>query len=264
MAMMVIDVSKFNGKIDWSQVTADTAIIRIGYRGYSAPGNLAIDEQFWNNYKNAKAAGKKIGIYYMSQAITLQEAVDEVSWIIHTLNWIPLDLPIFIDSEWSNSKHLINPGRADGLSKDARTEITVKWCETVKAHNYNAGVYASTDWFNAHLDFSKLLGYTIWCAQYAKTCTLSHWDYWQYSSQETMPGINGRVDVSKPFQPSYPVLKHGSNGWWVQLLQTVVGAKPDGIFGSITEAKLKAYQSSHNLVPDGICGAKTWAVISKG
>lgn len=199
--MKIIDVSQHNGVIDWTQVVADAVIIRIGYRGYSGSGNLVLDSQFWNNYNGAKAKGLKVGIYYLSQAVTLQEGVDEVSWIIHTLDWKPLDLPVFIDSEWSNNKHT---GRADSLSPAERTAITVKWCETVKAHNYSAGVYASTSWFNTHLTFSQLQKYTIWCAQYASSCKLSHYDYWQYSSKNTMPGIKGYVDVSKPYQPAYP------------------------------------------------------------
>ena len=77
-----------------------------------------------------------------------------------------------------------------------------------------------------------------------------------------MPGIKGYVDVSKPYQPAYPVLKRGSTGFWVQLIQPVMGVTADGVFGPKTETAVKDYQTKHGLVADGVIGAKTWNVIS--
>ncbi len=187
-----IDVSKWNGTIDWNAVAASGvkfAIIRCGYRG-STGGALIMDPTFATNIQGAKAAGIKVGIYFFTQAITEVEAIEEASMCISLANTYGISYPIFIDTEGSG-------GRADPLNKVARTAIIKAFCETVKSAGYTPGVYASKFWFYDNLDYSQLSSYKIWVAQYASATDFSgHYDIWQHSEKGTVAGINGRVDMN--------------------------------------------------------------------
>lgn len=191
-----IDVSKFQGTIDWKQVAASGvkfAIIRVAGRGYGTAGSLYIDSRFEENLRGAKAAGIDVGVYFFSQAINEVEAVEEASLCIETLNGASLKYPVFIDIEYATTQHT---GRADSLSKASRTAIAKAFCETIKSAGYKAGVYANKDFFTNKLDASALSKYYIWLAQYNDKVTYKGpYDMWQYSSKGTVAGISGNVDM---------------------------------------------------------------------
>lgn len=189
-----IDVSKWNGTIDWNAVAnagIDFAIIRVGYRGYSA-GTLVEDPYFKQNIAGATKAGIKVGIYFFTQAITEAEAVEEASMAISLVSGYQLQLPIYFDTEDVDGN-----GRADNMSVATRTAITKAFCETVKNAGYMPGVYASTSWYNNQLNAAELAGYDIWVAHYANVCGYKgRYHMWQYTSSGSVPGVNGRVDLN--------------------------------------------------------------------
>ena len=189
-----IDVSKWNGTIDWNAVAnagIDFAIIRVGYRGYSA-GTLVEDPYFKQNIAGATKAGIKVGLYFFTQAITEAEAVEEASMAISLVSGYQLQLPIYFDTE-----DVEGNGRADKMSVAARTAITKAFCETVRNAGYLPGVYASTSWYNNQLNASELAGYDIWVAHYANVCGFKgRYHMWQYTSSGSVPGIKGRVDLN--------------------------------------------------------------------
>lgn len=191
-----IDVSKWQGNIDWQAVAGagiDFAIIRVGYRGYTA-GTLVEDEYFRKNIAGATKAGIKVGVYFFTQAITEAEAVEEASMAIASVKGYHLDYPIFIDTEWSGG---YPNGRADNLSKDQRTKVVKAFCKTVQNSGYKAGVYASKSWYQSNLYADELNDYLIWVAQYNTECTYTgKYDMWQYTSQGSVPGISGNVDMN--------------------------------------------------------------------
>ena len=192
----MIDVSQYNGNITWEKVVADAAILRAGYRGYSA-GVIKQDAKFAENLAGVVRNGIPFGLYFMSQAITESEADAEALFCLELVKGKDLAYPIFYDSEYSGKAG--NTGRADGLSKAQRTAICMRFCETIKAGGRLPGVYASKSWFSDHLIPDQLRSYTIWVAQYNKECTLTvlDWKYWQYSSTGRVPGIDGNVDLSR-------------------------------------------------------------------
>lgn len=187
-----IDVSKWNGKIDWNAVKSsgvDYVIVRCGYRG-SSTGALIEDPYFKQNMQGATAAGIKVGVYLFSQAINEVEAVKEASFAISLAKSYNLTYPIFIDTEPSG-------GRADGLNAAARTAVVSAFCQTVENSGYRAGIYASKSWFESKLQTASLSKYKIWLAQYAAAPTYGgKYDLWQYSSKGTISGINGNVDLN--------------------------------------------------------------------
>lgn len=188
-----IDVSTWNGSIDWSKVAksgVSYAIIRCGFRGTTV-GGLVEDNKFESNVKNATEAGIKVGVYFFTQAITEAEAVEEASMCLALCDGKKLTYPIFIDVESATG------GRANGLSKDARTAIVKAFCKTITNGGRKAGIYANKNWFTNQLNVSQLTEYTIWLAQYtsAPSYTASRYDLWQYSNQGSISGISGNVDL---------------------------------------------------------------------
>ncbi len=191
-----IDVSRYQQNVDWNKVKAagaSFAIIRIGYRGYET-GALVLDSMFENHLAGAKAAGLKVGVYIFSQAINEEEAREEAFACAYVLNGRSLDYPVYFDSEYSTSSHT---GRADNLTKAQRTACAVAFCEELKNYGYEPGVYASTSWFQNHLDLSALSGYRIWNAHYGVSAPSIDCDMWQGSCTGQLSGVSSSgVDLN--------------------------------------------------------------------
>jgi GH25 family lysozyme M1 (1,4-beta-N-acetylmuramidase) len=189
-----IDVSKWNGDIDWDVVKAegvDFAIIRCGYRG-SSSGWLIEDPYFYKNLQGAKKAGVKVGIYFFTQATNAVEAVEEASAALALIGDIDIDYPIFIDTEGAGGN-----GRADNLDVDTRTTVVNAFCKTIQDSGLEAGIYASRNWYLNNLNTDELGGYNIWLAEYRQTPLYEgKYDMWQYTSSGSVSGIEGRVDLN--------------------------------------------------------------------
>ncbi len=187
-----IDVSKWQGSIDWSQASSAVsfAIIRAGYRGSS--GNIAVDSYAATNIKNATANGVKVGLYIYSRAVNEVQAVEEASLAISIAKqYGNISYPIYIDMEADNQK---------SLSTAERDAIVLAFCTTVKNAGYQAGVYANKNWLTNYLTPSSYTGYSIWCAQYNTSCTYGgRYDICLYSSKGSIPGIYGNVDRDQSF-----------------------------------------------------------------
>lgn len=189
-----IDVSKYQGKIDWNAVAAagiKFAIIRCGYRG-GLNGQLIEDPYYRTNIKGATAAGIKVGVYFFTQAVTEAEAVEEASMVLSLVSGYRLSYPIFVDTE-----NGVSGARANGLDVNTRTACVAAFCKTIANSGYTAGIYASKSWYGSKLNMSALNSYCIWVAQYNTTCTYTgRYSIWQYSSKGCINGINGYVDLN--------------------------------------------------------------------
>ena len=190
---MGIDVSKWNGNIDWAAVKnsgVNFVIIRCGYRG-SSEGALIEDQKFRSNIKGATNAGLKVGVYFFTQAVNEVEAVEEASMVINLVNGYNLSYPIYLDVEGSN-------GRGDRISVSQRTANIKAFCGTISNAGYRAGVYANKTWFTSMINTSQITNYKIWLAQYAQAVTYnaSRYDMWQYTSKGRVTGISGNVDMN--------------------------------------------------------------------
>ena len=191
-----IDVSKYQGNIDWNQAKSavNFAIIRCGYRGQS-DGQLHEDPYFYKNMKGAKAAGVATGVYIFSRALNEAEAVQEASMAVAMANKAGgCAYPIFIDME--DTTRGVNK-----LSNAQRTAIANAFISTVQSSGYKAGLYCSKNWMAKTMDAGSLNGSAyIWIAQYNTTCTYGgKYSMWQYSSKGRVPGIKGNVDMNKSF-----------------------------------------------------------------
>lgn len=188
-----IDVSKFQGSIDWNAVKSDGitfAIIRCGYRGYGS-GALVEDSTYRRNIQGAINAGLRVGVYFYSQAINEAEAVEEASMVLSLVSGYSLPLGVYYDTE------SVGGGRANALSAAERTACAVAFCETIRSAGYSAGVYSYASWFYNALNFANISKYNIWIAQYRDTLSFSYkHNIWQYTGSGSVKGISKPVDMN--------------------------------------------------------------------
>ena len=197
-----IDVSVYQGEIDWQQVKdsgVEFVIIRCGNRGY-VTGSLNEDVNFRHNIEGALNAGLDVGVYYFSQAVDMQEALDEAEFIIDLLDGYELTLPVFYDWEV-----VIDPDgdavRASDIDPDLLTSNFLVFAQRLELEGYEAAVYANKKTAVWKYDLSRLDGYDIWYAEYSDVPTMPYdFAMWQYSSKGAVPGINGNVDLNIRFK----------------------------------------------------------------
>lgn len=195
----MIDVSTYNGDIDWNAVKAagvDYAIIRVGYRGYGT-ARLVQDRRFEQNMRGAINAGIRVGAYIVTQAVNTEEAVEEASFIVEKCRGYNVTLPLAIDVEWAGNSY--EEGRANSISASTRTDVINAFARTVMNSGYAAMAYANKDWFENKIYSGNLFSLCkIWLAQYRNTEYTygGRVNMWQYTSKGRVDGINGDVDIS--------------------------------------------------------------------
>ena len=196
-----IDVSKFQGKIDWQKVAADSiafAFIRAGYRGYGEKGVLMEDENARTNLEGANAAGIKTGVYFYTQAITVDEAVEEAKMVLELIAPYKIECPVVIDVE----KVSQSGGRMNALDAKTRTEVVKAFCDTVSKAGYRPMIYHNLEMGALMLDIEQLEDYEKWFAYYNPEFYYPYaYQVWQYSDKGRVQGISGDVDMNIAFVP---------------------------------------------------------------
>ena len=194
-----IDVSKHQGEIDWKQVAEagiEFAYIRVGFRG-SNEGTLELDEYALSNLQGAKENGIKVGVYFYSQAITVEEGIEEAEFVLSVLDGMELDYEIVWDTEYYEREG----ARGNTTSRALRTEIGKAFCETVSAAGYTPMVYSNTYWSILYIDRDELSDYPFWFAYYGDTISYTYdFKVLQYSDSGSVPGIEGDCDLDIRFR----------------------------------------------------------------
>lgn len=197
-----IDVSKYNGDINWDKVKkdgVDFAIVRVGYRGYGKSGTLCTDPNYQANIKGALAAGIKVGVYYFTEALTTDEAREEAEFCISKINDYNITLPVAIDYEYpTDGKNPIGRMYNAKLTKAEATANVKAFCAAVKKAGYTPLVYANKSDLSSLIN-GKTIGnsYKVWLANYTtKTTYTNSYEYWQYTSSGKVNGITGKVDCN--------------------------------------------------------------------
>ena len=198
-----IDVSQFQGKIDWSAVKAggiDFAFIRVGYRGWGS-GSLAEDSRVYENLQGAIDNGVQVGVYIYSQATTTAEAREEAQYVLKRIRSYAVTLPVVIDFEYAEDP---STGRLTGrlyqenLSKSAATAVCNAFLAEVQAAGYRGAVYANKNMLEKHLNADKLNG-AVWLAHYTSQTDYSgNHEFWQCTSSGYVAGISDQGDPEKP------------------------------------------------------------------
>ena len=199
--MKGVDVSFYQGEIDWDAAAADGiqfAFIRCGYRGYTE-GVLKPDEQFEANIAGALKAGLKVGVYFFSQAVTPAEAAEEAAYALKLIAPYQVTLPVVFDWERIDGQET---ARTNNLDSATLTDCAVAFCQAVKAAGYTPGVYFYRNTGYYGFDLTKLTDYVFWLGTpggypdfyYAHTI-------WQYSFEGAVDGIAGSADLDLLFTP---------------------------------------------------------------
>ena len=197
-----IDVSAYQGSINWNSVANDGiyfAIIRSGLGKYA----FQEDKNFKTNYTNAKNAGIKVGTYWVSYAMSVDEAYEEAEICYSIIKDYNFDYPVYYDMEVSS--------QSNSLSKQQITNIGLAFCKKIASYGYTAGIYANRNWFTNYIDKAQIInnGYEIWLAQYPSgeyAVNPENYDkssecsVWQYSSKGSISGISGNVDVNVSYK----------------------------------------------------------------
>ena len=192
-----VDVSAHQQQIDWQQVAdsgVEFAMVRAGYRGYTK-GDLERDAYFTQNVDGAAAAGLDVGVYFFSQAITTDEALEEADLVLELLDGRTLAYPIVFD--WEDIEA---DARTDGMTSPLLTEIAAAFCARVEAAGYQSGIYFNQRFGYQEFDLLQLQGKTFWLAEYNIPPTFAYdFQIWQYTNDGTVPGISTPVDLNLSF-----------------------------------------------------------------
>ncbi len=196
---MGIDVSKYQGKIDWEKVAADGVefvFLRLGLRGYES-GKLVEDETFQANIQGALAHGIKVGVYFFSQAITAEEAIEEANFVLERIAPYKIECPVVFDVEKVNS----STARMNQLTPQQRTDVTIAFLDTIQAAGYKPMFYHNMETALLLLELDRLGGYERWFAYYGEELYYPYaYGVWQYTEKGRVNGIGGEVDMNIAFK----------------------------------------------------------------
>ena len=192
MREKLIDVSTWNGNIDWNKVYKSGvryAMIRSSF-GVENPNQ--VDNKFVRNITNAQRAGVKCGIYHYSYAKSAAEAKKEADFCLKTIKNYKIDLPVAFDIEDSSQTN---------LGKDTLTSIVIAFCDRIKSAGYRPMLYCNPNWLCNYLHKDKLINkYDIWLANWGVSAPSYNCAIWQYSENGSVPGISGSVDMNWIFK----------------------------------------------------------------
>lgn len=202
-----IDVSTWQGEIDWQKVKADGiefAMLRSSF-GKENPDKQT-DNRFYQNMKNAKAAGVPVGAYHYSYATSVEDAKQEADFFLSVVKGCQFEYPVAFDIEDSSQLN---------LGKKLITDIIMAFCERVQSAGYYVSIYTNLDWINNRIDMSRAKVFDIWLAQWNDKPTYSGtFGLWQYTSKGQVDGIQGNVDMNIAYYDYPTIIKNaGLNGY---------------------------------------------------
>lgn len=192
-----IDVSRWQGDINWSQVAADdVSFVMLGTRSKGA-----VDPYFHRNIQQASAAGVKVGVYIYSLAMTPEMAVEEANFVLNLIHDYPVSYPVAFDMEDSTQ---------GTLSEDELAAIANAFCGRISEAGYYPVIYANDNWLANKLDMSKM-NYPVWAARYSAKPAYQNPVMWQATSTGAVNGISGNVDIDFQFKDFTSVIP--ANTW---------------------------------------------------
>ena len=189
-----IDVSYHQGDIDWEQVRSsgvEFVMMRVGYRGYGESGKLVEDTNFLANIQGALDAGLKVGVYFFSQALNLEEVEEEVDFLLERIEGYEIAMPVVYDWEYVSDE-----ARTANMDARTLTDCSRHFCELIREAGYQPMVYFNRNQAAYLLHLEELTDYPFWLAAYTDRMGFPYKvDMWQYTDNGRVPGIDGPVDV---------------------------------------------------------------------
>lgn len=193
-----VDISKYQDYVDFVKLKKegiDFVMIRVGARGYGT-GQITMDEYFLDNIKRASDAGLEIGLYFFSQAITKEEAIEEANVVLQNIGEYKITYPIAFDMEFIPN----DTARIENLSREEKTSITKAFLETIEDAGYLPMIYGNKEWLIKRIDLSKLTEYDVWLSQPGDLPDYPYkFTMWQYSNTAVVDGIAGYSNLNISF-----------------------------------------------------------------
>ena len=210
-----IDVSAYQDEIDWQAVAEedlDFAIIRVGWRGYSG-GSLNADDYYRQNIEGALSIGLQVGVYMFSQAVSAEEGAEEAEFVVELLADYADDitLPVFFDWEDVGEPD----ARTADLDGDTLTAAAKAFASVIEEAGYTPGLYSYLTLYYNSYDLDELSEMTLWAADPGMWPEFYYdHDFWQYSFEGTIAGIDKEVDLDVLFvrDEGYDVIREGAVG----------------------------------------------------
>lgn len=192
------DISKYQDYVDFVKLKkagVDFVMLRVGARGYGS-GQIVLDEYFADNIKRATDAGLEIGVYFFSQAVTKEEAVEEANVVLTNIQDYRISYPVAFDMEYISN----DTARIDNLSKTEKTDIAKAFLDTVQAAGYKPMIYGDKEWLLKQVDLSRLTAYDVWLSQEQDVPDYPYqFSMWQYSTSADIDGIAGYANLDISF-----------------------------------------------------------------
>ncbi len=192
-----IDVSSFQGTVDWDAVREDGidfVMLRAGGRGWAENGLMYEDDMFRKNCADAAEAGLKVGAYFFSQATNEAEAEEEARFLLGIIKDCPLTYPVAFDWEHVDD----NPdARTNAVSDEMLTACAVRFCDVIREGGFEPIIYFNRKLGYFFYDLSIVKTYDFWLAEFADApAFIYQYKMWQYSDSGSVDGISGIVDLN--------------------------------------------------------------------
>ena len=192
------EISKYQDYVDFVKLKKagiQYVMIRVGARGYGT-GQLVMDEYFTDNMKRAADAGLQIGVYFSSQAITVEEAMEEAELVLEALEDYKISYPVAFDMSFVDN----DTARIESLSKSEKTEITKTFLDAIAAAGYMPMIYGNKEWLIKEIDMSKLTAYDVWLSQLQDLPDYPYrFTMWHYTTTAVVDGIAGYTNLNVSF-----------------------------------------------------------------
>ena len=193
-----IDVSQWQGEIDWQQVKdsgVEFVIIRVGGRGTGEQGTLYADEKAQDYYVGATAVGLKVGAYFFAQSVTVEEALEEATYVLEAVKDWDVQMPLVYDWEYVDDK-----ARTADVDSRTLTDMAKAFCGEIRGAGYTPMIYFGRSQSIDLLMLEELVEFPFWLAMYSTIMDYPYKiDMWQYTETGSVPGIEGNVDMNLLF-----------------------------------------------------------------
>ena len=198
LSTLGVDLSRHDGRVDFNQLKnadIDFVMLRLGARGYES-GQISVDDNFYENLYEALQHELDVGVYFFSQAISAEEAIEEANVIIEALAERKISYPIVFNMDYIP----FDRSRIDTLTRAEKTEITDAFCNYISGAGYVAMIYGTKEWLIEQIDLAQLMAYDVWLSQPGELPDYPYkFQMWQYSHSGNVPGTNGNVSMDVCF-----------------------------------------------------------------
>lgn len=240
MSYKGIDVSHFQGNIDWNKVKGniDFAILRLGWIGNN--NNHTLDTKFETYYNACKSTGIPIGIYVYNYCNSEDTVKSGAEWTVNQLKDKGIDLPIYINMEDRS---------IENLGKDKLTSICIAFNTVIENAGYWAGVYANLNWYTNYLNKDTIKArYTTWVAHYgiSQDRYVGQYDMLQYSDTGKISGISGNVDMDIMYRDLINEIKESNTGTDRKTVEELAREVIAGKWGNGEERKIKLTNAGYD------------------